>query len=157
MKKFNDSVRDYRRYLCSDPLPVDSAQVQSELDDYLEITRLQQQQQQQQANNSRQNNAYKPQFGATGNSYFPNSSSSAKPTHPGTGSKTSGTSSGPDTYRRFTSQFFEDDDEYFQAMGGGKVCTFDCHVIVDLSCLFIECTWQQRQDAESHRWLFGAV
>jgi hypothetical protein len=127
MKKFNESVRDYRRYLCSDPLPADSAQVQGELDDYLEIARLQQQQQQQQqqqANNARQNNAYKPQFGATGNSYFPNSS--AKPSHPGTGSKTSGTSSGPDTYRRFASQFFEDDDEYFQAMGGGagkvRVC-----------------------------------
>jgi tetratricopeptide (TPR) repeat protein len=36
MNKFNDSVRDYRRYLCFDPIPGDFKEIQKELDEMID-------------------------------------------------------------------------------------------------------------------------
>ncbi len=37
MNKFNESVRDFRRYLCSDPVPIDFKDVQKELDEMIDL------------------------------------------------------------------------------------------------------------------------
>jgi Tfp pilus assembly protein PilF len=37
LNKFNDSVRDYRRYLCFDPIPSDFKDIQKELDEMIDL------------------------------------------------------------------------------------------------------------------------
>ena len=36
MSKFNESVRDYRRYLCFDPIPPDFKDIQKELEEMID-------------------------------------------------------------------------------------------------------------------------
>ena len=52
MNKVHESIRDYRRYLCSDPVPGDFKEVQRELDELNESKQQQQSQSQSNANTS---------------------------------------------------------------------------------------------------------
>jgi tetratricopeptide (TPR) repeat protein len=73
MNKFNDSVRDYRRYLCFDPIPGDFKEIQKELDEMID-------------------NKAKEEKDYTSSSKQPSSSSSASNNRPQSGKKSSSSS-----------------------------------------------------------------
>jgi tetratricopeptide (TPR) repeat protein len=126
MDKYTESVRDYRRYLCSDPVPVDFTEVQKELDAMMEekaAETLRQQRQEQQRQEQlrkqqqqQQQQQQRPSSAKTGGSSQQQQQSFPFPG----GSKTAG---GHSQFHRPRSaqfqggrntwhgQFFDDDDE----------------------------------------------
>jgi tetratricopeptide (TPR) repeat protein len=113
MDKYNESVRDYRRYLCSDPVPSDFAGIQKELDGMLDekATETRRQKQQEQEQERRKQEQQRPssaksnsfaQFGQENHSQKGNGTFRPRSAHRHNSS--TWTSGGP------SRQFFEPDD-----------------------------------------------
>jgi tetratricopeptide (TPR) repeat protein len=101
MNKFNDSVRDYRRYLCFDPIPGDFKEIQKELDEMIDNKAKEEKgytSSQKQSSSSA--NANRPQSGKKSSS-----SSSSSRTNPNNSSSNTRTSNSRTTRDAFGNDF----------------------------------------------------
>lgn len=102
-------MRDYRRYLCSVPAPADSKQVQQELDNYIELTRMETKNAQEAAAAKEREKAAagaQSKYGGSGSTGAQNPYN-----HPHTQPRAP-PQKGSDAYSRFTKHWFDEDEFY---------------------------------------------